>query len=304
MSSKKNKIIFVGGSSFIGGNLIKHLKEKFEIINFSKKNKIKGIKNIKIDLSKNFDIKKISQINPQYLFFLVSLDHSKSEKNFNNSININFLSLCKILEEKNILSNLKSIIYISTLQVYGDEKFINSEEINPNPKNVYGLTHLLCEKYLKYFSLKNSINCIIYRVSNSYGVPYIERENSWNNAINDFVKNAFYKSSITIKSHGLYKRDFIYIDDLSKNIIKTFKKIKGFKIINTGSFKTIPIVTIAKMVKKIGEKYLKKKINLKILGKKDKKNYNLEFNSKLNLKFKFRNHESGILEIFKYLKKK
>jgi len=49
------------------------------------------------------------------------------------------------LEEKNILSNLKSIIYISTLQVYGDEKFINSEKTNPNPKNVYGLTHLLCE---------------------------------------------------------------------------------------------------------------------------------------------------------------
>jgi len=47
---------------------------------------------------------------------------------------------------------------------------------------------------------------------------------------------------------------------LLKNIIKTFKKIKGFKIINTGSFKTIPIATIAKMVKKIGEKYLKKKL--------------------------------------------
>ena len=304
MSSKKSKIIFVGGSSFIGGNLIKHLKEKFKIINLSKTNQIKGIKNIKIDLSKNFDTKKLCDINPQYLFFLVSLDHSKSEKQFNKSININFLSLCKILEEKNILSNLKSIIYISTLQVYGDEKFINSEEIKTNPKNVYGLTHVLCENYLKYFSLKNSINCIIYRVSNSYGVPYIERENSWNNAINDFVKNAFHKSNITIKSHGLFKRDFIYIDDLSKNIIKTFKKIKGFKIINIGSFKTIPIIAIAKMVKKVGEKYLKRKINLEVLGKKDNNNYNFKFNSKLNIKFKFRKHENGILKIFKYLNKK
>ena len=232
------------------------------------------------------------------------MDHTESEKNFKESLNLNFLSLCKILESKEIQQNLKSIIYISTLQVYGDQKFIYSEQTKTDPKNIYGLTHVLCETYLKYYSLKNAKNCIIYRVSNSYGVPEFERKSSWNNVINDFVRNAFNKSNIIIKSHGLFKRDFIYIDDLSNNILRTFRGIKGYKIINVGSFKVTSVLKIAQKVKEVGEKYLNRKINIQILGKKDNNKHYLKFNSNLKFTFKSRKYESGILKIFKYLESK
>ena len=69
MPIKKDKIIIFGGSSFIGSKLIKYLKNDFEVINVSKKNKLKNIKNINIDFSKNFDLKKFKNIKPKYIFF-------------------------------------------------------------------------------------------------------------------------------------------------------------------------------------------------------------------------------------------
>ncbi len=259
MPIKKDKIIIFGGSSFIGSKLIKYLKNDFEVINVSKKNKLKNIKNINIDFSKNFDLKKFKNIKPKYIFFLTSLDHNMSEKNISKSLQVNFYSLCKILENKSIKSNLKTLIYLSTLQVYGDNKIISSEKISTNPKNIYGLTHILCEDYLKYFSNKNSINSLIFRVSNSYGPPHLERESSFKNVTNDFIKSAFIKSKIIIKSHGFFKRDFIYIDDLCRIIIKVLKNFKGYKIINLGSFESNSLIDIATKVKVVGERYLKKK---------------------------------------------
>lgn len=304
MPFQKDKVIVFGGSSFIGGNLIKFLKKKYKVVNVSKTTNIKGIQNINIDFSKNFKFKKLNKIQPKYIFFLVSLDHTDSEKNIKKSFDINFYSLCKILENKNILTKLKSVVYVSTLQVYGGNKLIKSEKTPIEPKNIYALTHVLCENYLKYFSKRNLINTVIYRVSNSFGVPFIERKNTWTNVINDFVKNTFEKKEIVIKSHGLFQRDFIYIDDLCNFILSTFKKYKGYQLINTGSYESTSIINIANQVKNIGEKFLKEHISLKILGKKTKGNFNLKFNSHHKSKIEYTDKSIGIKKIFKYLKEK
>ena len=304
MSVKKDKIIIFGGSSFIGSKLIKYLKNDFEIINVSKKNKLRNIKNLNVDFSKNFSLQKFKNIKPKYIFFLTSLDHNMSEKNLTKSLQINFYSLCKILENKSIKSDLKTVIYLSTLQVYGDNKIISSEKISTNPKNIYGLTHNLCEDYLKYFTNKNSINSLIFRISNSYGPPHLERESSFKNVTNDFIKSAFIKNKILIKSHGFFKRDFIYIDDLCKIIIRIFKNFKGYKIINLGSFESNSLIDIASKVKNVGEKYLKKKIDIKVLGNKPKiKKFKLIFKSNNKYKYNLTGFEKGILNTFKYLKK-
>ncbi len=304
MPVKKDKIIIFGGSSFIGSKLIKYLKNDYEIINVSKKNKLKDIKNLNVDFSKNFSVQKFKNIKPKYIFFLTSLDHNMSEKNFTKSLQINFYSLCKILENKSIKSNLKTVIYLSTLQVYGDNKIISSERILTDPKNIYGLTHNLCEDYLKYFTNKNFINSLIFRISNSYGPPHLERESSFKNVTNDFIKSAFTKNKILIKSHGFFKRDFIYIDDLCKIIIKVFKNFKGYKIVNLGSFESNSLIDIASKVKNVGEKYLKKKIDIKVLGNKPKiKKFKLIFKSNNKYKYNLTSFEKGILNTFKYLKK-
>ena len=91
MPIKKDKIIFFGGSSFIGSKLIKFLNNDFEIINVSKNNRLKKVKNLNIDFSKNFNLKKITNIKPKYIFFLTSLDHNVSEKNLSKSLQINQL---------------------------------------------------------------------------------------------------------------------------------------------------------------------------------------------------------------------
>ena len=54
MYCKKEIILFIGGSGFIGSHLINKFKQNYNVINVSLGSKIKNIKNIKLDLSKNF----------------------------------------------------------------------------------------------------------------------------------------------------------------------------------------------------------------------------------------------------------
>ena len=305
MYCKKEIILFIGGSGFIGSHLINKFKQNYNVINVSLGSKIKNIKNIKLDLSKNFDIKKINKIKPDYIFFLLSLNHTDSEKNLKNSLNVNFHSLCSILQDKKILMNLKTFIYFSTAQVYGNKQMILSEDEKTSPKNVYGLTHLLCEKYLKYIYNKNKKNIIIYRVANSYGAPILERKNSWDSVINDFVKNAHHANEIIIKSHGLFKRNFIYIDDLVRIVDRTFRSFKGYKILNVGSFESISIKNVANIVKRIADFRLKKNVKIKILSKNySKNNFSFIYKSKYKLSAKFKDYSYGIKKLFDYLDKK
>ena len=145
---------------------------------------------------------------------------------------------------------------------------------------------------------------MVFRISNSYGPPSLERESSFKNVVNDFIKSAFLKNKILIKSHGFFRRDFIYIDDLCKIIIKFLKDFRGYKIINLGSYESNSLIDIANKVKIVGEKYLKRKIDIKILGKKPKiKKFKLIYKSNNKYKYRLTHYEKGILNTFKYLKK-
>ena len=74
-SIKKENIFFFGASSFAAQDLIKELKKKYNVINFSRK-KIKNISNVFFDLKKK-KIKSFFFINPikiKYLFLKILLE--------------------------------------------------------------------------------------------------------------------------------------------------------------------------------------------------------------------------------------
>ena len=85
----KKKILITGGTGFIGYHLAKKcLKLNWSVTSLSTKNptkirKLKKIKYLISDISKKSDLKKIININYDYVVNLAGyVDHSRKKKNF------------------------------------------------------------------------------------------------------------------------------------------------------------------------------------------------------------------------------
>ena len=188
------------------------------------------------------------------IVYTVSLNHKISEVNLNNSIRVNYLPLlniCNIISKKKLKTK---IIYFSTMQVYGNynkEKII-SEKTKKNCKNIYALTHSMCEDILEIYSNFGNITNTSLRLSNGYGYPELKTCDCWWLVVNDFCLNVEKKSRITLNSDGSPLRDFIHISDIANSVEKlltTKKKLP--KIMNLCSGKTSSMLEIAAIVKKI-----------------------------------------------------
>ena len=203
------------------------------------------------------------------IVYTISLNHKNSERNLSNSIKINYiplLNICNLISKNNLKIKL---IYFSTMQVYGDynqEKII-TEQTKKNCKNIYSLTHSMCEEILHIYSSFGNINSISLRLSNGYGLPELKTCDCWWLVINDFCSNVKKKNEININSDGSPLRDFIHISDIALAVEKilTLKK-KLPKVMNLCSGKTVSMLEIAAIVKKKSYK-INKNPNLYVKGR-------------------------------------
>jgi UDP-glucose 4-epimerase len=265
------RIVITGGNGYIGARLSQYLADKGEQVipvcypsipkEEAWKNKMFAI--LKGDLRQDETIKEITELKPDVIIHLVSLDHFDSEKEpgFVNEINV--LPTWRLLDActKN---ELKKFIYFSTIQVYG--KLPNSiiDETQPsNTVNTYGLTHLLSEQICDHYNRKTATNVISIRLSNSYGNPIFQENNCWWLAINDLCKNAYINKEIRLLSDGTPQRDFIYGNDVCEAISKIIeyhpKEIEN-NIFHISSGQTLTIMEIAKIVRKVYQDRYNQKI--------------------------------------------
>ena len=232
----KNKILIVGGFGQLGKFIIKKLlfsqKYKILVIDRKKNKSYKNIEYLNLNLStlNKTDLPK----NIKYLIFLAGVNggpESIKEKYANKFLKNNFYNLVKFLDKMNT-SYLKQIIFFSSEQVYGDgQTNIKSGDLfEPKPKNYYGLSKLLAEKYLYTFykQKKGRVKIDILRL------PRV---------IDLSTKNLIYNLMLNIKKNKKIfvtnfkeRFHFIYIDDLLKILVNLLdKKSRTFKIIDIGT---------------------------------------------------------------------
>jgi UDP-glucose 4-epimerase len=199
-------------------------------------------------------INKITDTKYDAAIHLVSLDHHDSNKDPNFVSSINVMPVWNLLERFKQKNTLKKLIYFSTIHVYGDLSFeIIKEDTIPNPKNPYGLTHLMAENICNMYHQNSDIVCVNLRMSNSYGSPYFKDSNCWWLVVNDLCKTAFYQKKIVLKSDGTALRDFIHYKDIFK-AIEVLIKSRSFSETNTfhlSSSQTNSIRSLAELVKKV-----------------------------------------------------
>ena len=124
-----------------------------------------------------------------------------------------FMSLISGLEE----AKIKKIVHISSGgSIYGECILPKSETDTLNPKSWYGKIKLLEEKLIREYALKNNIPHIISRVSNPFG----KTEFKSHGIIDAIIHCARNKKPFKVQFDPKSTRDFIYINDLAKVLLK------------------------------------------------------------------------------------
>ena len=245
---KKNNILIIGGTGFIGYHLaIATLKLGWKVtsISYSKPKKIRKIKNVKYilcDITKKNLLKKKIQKDYEFVVNLGGhVNHSNKVKTYNS----HFIG-CKNIAEIFLKKNIKSFVQIGSSAEYGTLNSPHYEKFTCSPKSVYGKAKLLATKHLMKLYKKYKFPVSVIRVYQAYGP-----RQDFNRFVPIVIKGCLTRKFFPC-SHGNQFRDFLYIEDVISSIIKCLKLEKSNgEIFNIGSGKPKQIKKIINDLVKI-----------------------------------------------------
>lgn len=273
----KNKKIFItGATGLIGSILVKSilLKSKKEnlgikllllVRNKEEAEKIFGKeKNIKYIISSIEDYQP-QNIEIDYIIHGASPTKSKYfiEKPV-ETMDISIIGTKNILEQAKI-SNIKSMIYLSSMEMYGTLQEENVKEdmqgyIDPlNTRSSYSQGKRICELYNFSYFKEYKIPVKIARIAQTFGAGISEKENR---VYKVFADSIIEKKDIILKSEGTTIINFSYTTDTVIGLLYILLKGKSGEAYNLVSDKTN--MTILDSAKWLAEKYGEGKINVKI----------------------------------------
>ncbi|HUW71843.1 MAG TPA: NAD-dependent epimerase/dehydratase family protein [Candidatus Humimicrobiaceae bacterium] len=284
------KTIVTGGAGFIGSHLVKKLIEggrKVVIVDDFSSGSMENLSSLGLEPS-DFEVRKIDLTDyhqtadalkdGDIIFHLAAriggiryLHGSEAAELLtlqeNLAIDANVFRACVEKEIKKIIYTSSSAVYPLDKQFSSDALFIEDElavesivkdprfkfKTSINPDGGYGLAKLLAEIQL---NLMKETRMGIVRIFNAYGInePLDERSH----AISDLIRKAinYPKKEFVIWGDGRQSRDYVYVEDCVKSLIRMEEKIsENYPLtVNIGSGKGSLIREIAKEVIKISGK--------------------------------------------------
>jgi len=225
-------VIIIGKNSYIGRYLSNYLEcnGQKKLIALSSKDcdllEGEDVSNIFNSLSKiGFTIVFLSAINR-------SVDNSFQSFKKNIAMVKNFIDNAKLI-------NIRSVIYLSSVDVYGKDPTLPITEITPiNPDTWYGLSKFVCEWMLQK---SEDLNCpiSILRIPGVFG--HSPRDKS---VIGKMVEAIAREKRIFIHGTGQAIRDYVSVDDLCR-LIKGLLPLKYNGVLNVATGQSRSILEIA-----------------------------------------------------------
>lgn len=168
------------------------------------------------DVAEDNTLDRMAAQAPDGVVYTVSLDHAESEKNIRRSTEVNVTPVWGLLDRLVRRGKPFRFVYLSTAQIYGPMCGVISEDTSPNPRNHYGLTHLLAEDIGARYHAPPQAICMNLRLANGYGAPRFPDANCGWLVINDFCNSAMTTGEIVLKSDGSPQRNFVHIRDIAQ----------------------------------------------------------------------------------------
>ena len=244
------KILITGSSGFIGTSFISKYYNHFNIIpiirDAKKKKKVKTAKKNRVEIASIENekiIKIIKKHEPDIVLHLANFGSViDCEKSSNNAFKVNVNGIVNVISGC-VQTNAK-LIFISSREVYGETlKGLSTENDNPNPNNVLGITKLLAENMIINASKHFDLDYTIIRASNVYGI------NGNKFVVGKMINSALQKERIVVNG-GNQRLNLIHVNDLL-DVIKLViqkKKLSSKQIFNVGSNDNISVKELAKYI--------------------------------------------------------
>jgi len=267
MKWKNKSVLITGVTGFIGSNLTKELLKKGAEItgidNFSyidikiAKEKLAFLDEIEIvkgNVAKKNTWKKIRG-DFDYIFHFaapssITLFNRYPRKCYEETV-FGMWNALEFSKENNI----KKLIYPSSGSVYAGNKYPHKEDVYPKPRNLYAAAKTACEGLANSYS--DFVDSVGLRIFAGYG-PGEEWKRDFASVVYLFIKDIMNDRSPIIFGNGKQKRDFIYIEDVVKAIIRA-AEIKYAGIINVGTGKPVSFNQIVSIINKVLDKNIKPK---------------------------------------------
>lgn len=259
MITNKSKVLVTGPSGFIGSNLTKGLLKKgaevYAIDNFSyidadlARKRLSDIFNqiriIEGDVSKKGTWDKVPR-DIEYIFHFaapssITLFKNNPEKCFHET----FFGLYNALEFAKNNPSVKKVIYPSTGSLYAGNELPHGEYIYPKPRNSYAAAKMACEGLASSYS--DFVKSIGLRIFAGYG-PGEEWKKDFGSVLFLFIRDYMNGKAPEIWGDGNQTRDFVYIDDLIKIIMKAVE-IDYTGIVNVGTGRATSFAKLLEIIK-------------------------------------------------------
>lgn len=234
----KPRVLVLGGGGFLGTHLCNHLKAAGHIVtafdrSFSP-SLYPQVERISGDFTIISEVKRALQ-GKDFVFHLI---HGTNPPMVNSDIRGDLERTVQptiSLLEECVAENIKRVVYLSSGgTVYGDNGMVASRESDPTiPVSAYGAHKLLIENYLRVFATSLHLDYLIIRLSNPYGpLQPIGKGVGLIVALIDALRNG---RTIDIFGDGENLRDYIYVTDAIRAIVRSMTYSGRHKVFNIGS---------------------------------------------------------------------
>ncbi|OXA71470.1 hypothetical protein B0A67_11775 [Flavobacterium aquidurense] len=253
----KETILLLGGSGFIGRNIINFVIVNNELLNYKIVVLSRDVQNDKIDSieyvsgdygDRNILIRLFSKWNFSKVFHCAtSTTPLSSNNNILSDINGNLIATVGLLDVMKDFGCTSILYFSSGGAVYGEKKIeMISEKETCNPVSSYGVIKLTIENFLRLYEKQFGINYLILRVSNPFGKFHVSEKQG---VINIAVRRALNNERIEVWGDGNQSKDYIFVEDLVRIFFQLLKQGIINKTINIGSGQTYPLNKVLDMIK-------------------------------------------------------
>ena len=260
-------LLVTGGCGFIGSNFINYMLDTYKdikIVNIDKLDYCSDINNvyhkekyklIVSDINNSFNIKNVLE-NHCIDIVVHFAAQSHVDNSFGNSIQFtrdNVLGTHTLLECCRVYGKIEKFVHISTDEVYGevdaDHKGCNEKSLL-NPTNPYSATKAAAEFLVRSYYHSFNLPVIITRGNNVYGPRQFPEK-----LIPRFISNLLIGKMCPIHGEGKTRRNFIYVDDVSRAVDTILRKGEINEIYNIGSDDEYSVMDVLKtLIEEIGIK--------------------------------------------------
>jgi UDP-glucose 4-epimerase len=236
------RILVTGAAGFMGSHLVDHL--------LSEGHKVYGVddmsggfwRNIhpdsrftKLDL-RNGEATRVyvQQVRPHLVYHLAA-DATEGRSQFTpiQCTERNYLAYLHVLVPA-IAHGLERVVLASSMSVYGAQSPPFSEDMEPEPEDVYAIAKTAMETATTILSKVHGFEYVVVRPHNVYG-PRQNIADPYRNVIGIFINRLLQGKHYYIYGDGEQKRAFTFIDDFTPYIaVAGFREACAGEVINIG----------------------------------------------------------------------